>query len=1027
MSTTDAPPTSVATGAPPNVANAVVRSGVLDRLETRWDCTITTVVAGAGFGKSVALGQALRANRARPRGVEGWLSCRSGCESPDRLAAAVEGAFGVPAGRGPALDRLYAVFADLAPLHAALVLDDAELLPAGAAAAVDDLLRRAPSNLHLVLCGRRLPPLALARFRAADDIVEIGADDMRLDDAEVAALAASLGADPPATDLGGWPALVRLALVAHMGAVDDFLWEEVVRALDPADRQALLALCLLGASGADEVEAVTGLPFDPDGFCARVPLVHAARDQVVAHDLWSPYVPALGSAAEVAAMSQRVLAAVADRGDAVATGSIALRLDDDEALRRAAVDLVRTTLGSLPEEVAETWLAALRATDGGGDRPEVELLACALAQARCAAEPPAGRLDDAVARFRAAGDREGEAVALALGGLAADARDDIDHLVSLAQQARSLADEDDSPRLAMLVTGVDAAVLAIGSGDFDAALALLDRPVAGLSHAERPAALLRLHWHFLILAGRAGEAAALLGGLDPRPGLADPRELAEVARWLEGAPDGLLATSVDIGPDRYRALSERDRFDYASFIGVISACAPDPEPVHQAVAVLDASTVVAVGGSDGAKAAVTRACEAVVDGDDDRAAALIAAFVDAGPVDGFAEAHLRRCPAVPYVCSPELRRRWDAADLGPSQRQASTAARLLLDARAGDVPVTPPCPPDAVITALPLPWTVELAARAAARAPWGVDLAVRLTDMFGDDVLPHLRRRLDDPDDRVRRGAAAVLRALPARPAAALRIRLLGPLAVRRDGEPVDGPEVSRTRVRELLSLLVVERTVSRDRVVDLLWPELAPERGRANLRVTLRHLQRLVEPDRSQGTAPYFLRGDAQQLHLVAVPGLEVDVWEVEDLLAEAEAARRRGDQAGRIGHLRTAADLWRGRRPLPDLERLADLDHVARHLNARLVEAALTLGELELVGGSVDAAATLADQVLACDPYAERAHRLAVAAYMQGRDRSATQAAVDRLGRMLDDLGARPEATTQILLRNATQWLRPAETAGR
>ena len=70
-----------------DVANAVVRSGVLDRLETRWDCTITTVVAGAGFGKSVALGQALRANRARPRGVEGWLSCRSGCESPDRLAA----------------------------------------------------------------------------------------------------------------------------------------------------------------------------------------------------------------------------------------------------------------------------------------------------------------------------------------------------------------------------------------------------------------------------------------------------------------------------------------------------------------------------------------------------------------------------------------------------------------------------------------------------------------------------------------------------------------------------------------------------------------------------------------------------------------------------------------------------------------------------------------------------------------------------------------------------------------------------
>ena len=434
------------------------------------------MVAGAGFGKSVALGQALRANRARPRGVEGWLSCRSGCESPDRLAAAVEAAFGVPAGRGPALDRLYAVFADLAPLHAALVLDDAELLPAGAAAAVDDLLRRAPSNLHLVLCGRRLPPLALARFRAADDIVEVGADDLRFDDAEVAALAASLGADPPATDLGGWPALVRLALVAHVGAVDDFLWEEVDRGRStrPTGRRCWPCACS-GRRGPDEVEAVTGVPFDPDGFCDRVPLVHRGR----ATRSWPTtcgrrYVAALGSAAEVAAMSQRVLAAVADRGDAVATGSIALRLGDHEALRRAAVDLVRTTLGSLPESrwPRPGWRRCA-APDGGGDRPEVELLACALAHARSAAEPPAGRLDDASppgSGTRATGRaRPSPSPSPAWPPTPAS---DVAHLVvSLAQQARSLADEDDSP--AAPVAGRPASTprcVAIGSGDLDAAL-----------------------------------------------------------------------------------------------------------------------------------------------------------------------------------------------------------------------------------------------------------------------------------------------------------------------------------------------------------------------------------------------------------------------------------------------------------------------------------------------------------------------------------------------------------------------------
>ena len=105
--------------------------------------------------------------------------------------------------------------------------------------------------------------------------------------------------------------------------------------------------------------------------------------------------------------------------------------------------------------------------------------------------------------------------------------------------------------------------------------------------------------------------------------------------------------------------------------------------------------------------------------------------------------------------------------------------------------------------------------------------------------------------------------------------------------------------------------------------------------------------------------------------------------------------------------------------------ITEAVRGEGARLVDAAVTLGELELVGGAVDAAATLADRVLGADPYAERAHRLAVAAYMQGRDRAATTAAVDRLARMLAELGARPESTTQILLRNAAQWLGPLTTA--
>ena len=201
---------------PPNVAHAVVRSALLDRLEGRWDHPVTTVVAGAGFGKSVLLGQAMRANRARPRGVEAYVTCRAGCESAERLTASVEAAFGVRHGRprGTRSTGVYAVFAEQAPLDVSLLLDDVELLADEPAALLDELLRRAPSNLHLVLCGRRLPALGLARLRAADDLVEVGADDLRFDATEVAALTSSLGAAPLEADLAGWPALVRLALVA---------------------------------------------------------------------------------------------------------------------------------------------------------------------------------------------------------------------------------------------------------------------------------------------------------------------------------------------------------------------------------------------------------------------------------------------------------------------------------------------------------------------------------------------------------------------------------------------------------------------------------------------------------------------------------------------------------------------------------------------------------------------------------------------------------------------------------------------
>ena len=90
------------------------------------------------------------------------------------------------------------------------------------------------------------------------------------------ALAASLHAIPLSSTWPAGPRWCGWPSCTPRRSVDEYLWEEVIRSSSRTTR-ALLALCLLGPSGVDDVEAVIERPFDPDGFLARVPLVHRDR------------------------------------------------------------------------------------------------------------------------------------------------------------------------------------------------------------------------------------------------------------------------------------------------------------------------------------------------------------------------------------------------------------------------------------------------------------------------------------------------------------------------------------------------------------------------------------------------------------------------------------------------------------------------------------------------------------------------------------------------------------------------------
>ena len=285
---------------------------MLDSLAARFDVPVTVLVAGAGFGKTTALGQAIRANGASPRGIDAWIACEPGDEDDGRLAAAILSTLDATPRRGSNVERILDALRGVAPVDVCLILDDLHELPAMSTGLelIRDLAARLPAHAHLVLSSREPVPIPLARRRAAGQVEELGADALAFSETEVSALAEMLGGDHGrCTELAGWPSLVRLVLSAPPGALRQFLWEEVVAGLPIADRSGLLALAVLGTGSAEELVAVAGEPFDIDRLVETVPLLYRDTEgRYGAHDLWADAIERIFPASEIAQARRRRVA-----------------------------------------------------------------------------------------------------------------------------------------------------------------------------------------------------------------------------------------------------------------------------------------------------------------------------------------------------------------------------------------------------------------------------------------------------------------------------------------------------------------------------------------------------------------------------------------------------------------------------------------------------------------------------------------------------------------------------------------------
>jgi DNA-binding SARP family transcriptional activator len=997
-----------------------VRGRVLEALSARFEVPVTVVVAGAGFGKTTALAQAIRANEASPRGVDAWIACEPGDEDAGRLASAILAALGAAPRRGGNVERIIDALRQVAPVDVCIVIDDVHELPLMSAGEelVRDLAMCLPPHGHLLLAGREPVQIPLARRRAAGQVMEVGPDALAFGDAEVVALAGLLGKDPDAcADLAGWPSLVRLVLSAPPGALRQFLWEEIVARLAAPERAGLLALAVLGSGSASEVAAVAGDEVDVEGLVGSVPLLYQdTQGRFGAHQLWEGAVERIFPAAQIAEARRRALRTFVERGETVRMGSAAARWQDADMFGLACVSLVLESLGALPIDTAARWLTSTPAGAVGG--PEQRLLEVALrhAQRRDDDEVDA-ELDQIEATFQERRREGARGVTLALASVVAHTRGDNIQLLRLVERIRALPGAAAQPELRFLVNGMDAALASL-LGDVDGAL----DTIASMSFTRVPPLVAelatRLHLSLLEMAGRADEAVAIASSLLESP-FAHVRSLPAMVRWWAGDPCEHLAAPPGI--DELFKVNHRDRFVWSAHGVVVAASLGDQALVEVMRRELEATAGPSLDARDSAIVSTSLACSEILAHDDEAARSVIADHLARHPLSNRAgEAHLRRTFAVAYICDEQIRRQWDDLPLGRVHLRARAAARQFLAARQGRLDRNMPLePPGVVVTSLPLPWSVELAVRAVTAGHRdGADLFRTIAVWLPTPT----RREIDwltlNGDALCRHAAPTLIDDIPDPDQTPLHVDVLGAMRLRLGDRELTGPELGRGRVRTLLALLVLRGALRRERICDLLWPDLEPVAGAQNLRVTLSRLRRLLEPTHPSAPSTQRLRAHGDIIELTPPPVVETDVARVYGYLANGERARRISDSLAEIECLERAVELWRGD-PLLDLVSIDELDGEVESVRRSLVDACLRLGELQLVGGRFDEALRCAERSRAASPYSERAVRLAIACHLQRNDHAGLASTVRATRQLLDDLGVEAESATNMLLTRAATRL--------
>ncbi|MEO7911267.1 MAG: BTAD domain-containing putative transcriptional regulator, partial [Roseiflexaceae bacterium] len=235
------------------------------------------------------------------------------------------------------------------------------------------------------------------------------------------------------------------------------------------------------------------------------------------------------------------------------------------------------------------------------------------------------------------------------------------------------------------------------------------------------------------------------------------------------------------------------------------------------------------------------------------------------------------------------------------------------------------------------------------------------------------------------------------------RIAIFGALEITHDPAAPRRPPTQR--VLALLGYLIAHHDVpqARDKLVDLLWPDLPPRQGRRMLSDTLWRTRRLLTAPSHDDTPALLIAGDTVAFRP------DSSTWV--DLIAFERALPAPGDPTtGMIDQLRTAVELYRG-------DFLEDCyDDWALYERERLREQYLSALQRLLAADqqrqAYDLALQSALRLVQADPLREEAHRALMRLYhLLGRTDDALRTFAHCRALLDSELGVEPEAETLSL----------------